>query len=103
MGEMKIDIKTDAWPVNKRPYKLAHKYKEIFKNDIDNMLTSGIIHPINQWKWEIIMAVQTKMHDPIKLQIYVDFREQNKVTLTDPFPTPYADEILNEVRGHECY
>ena len=27
----------------------------------------------------------------------------NKVTLTDPFLTPFADEILNEVAGHECY
>ena len=31
MGEMKIDTKLDAWPVKKRPYKLAHKYKEIAK------------------------------------------------------------------------
>ena len=23
--------------------------------------------------------------------------------MTGPFPTPYADEILNEVAGHECY
>ena len=27
MGEMKIDIKPDARPVKKRPYKLDHKYK----------------------------------------------------------------------------
>ena len=25
------------------------------------------------------------------------------VTLTDPFPTLYVDEIINEVAGHECY
>ena len=31
MGKMKIDIKPDARPIKKRPYKLAHKYKEIFK------------------------------------------------------------------------
>ena len=31
MGEMKIDIKPDARPVKKQPYKLAHKYKEIVK------------------------------------------------------------------------
>ena len=45
----------------------------------------------------------TKKHDPTKLRICVDFKELNKVTLTDPFPTPYADEILNEVTRHECY
>ena len=49
------------------------------------------------------MVVQPNKHDPTKLRICVDFREINKVTLTDPFPTPYADEILNEVAGHECY
>ena len=32
MGEMKIDTKPDVRPVKKRPYKLAHKYKEIVKN-----------------------------------------------------------------------
>ena len=31
MGEMKIDTKPDVQPVKKRPYKLAHKYKEILK------------------------------------------------------------------------
>ena len=47
MGEMKIYIKPDAWPVKKRPYKLAHKYKEIVKKEINNMLTVGIIYPID--------------------------------------------------------
>ena len=31
MGEMKIDIKPNVRPINKRPCKLAHKYKEIVK------------------------------------------------------------------------
>ena len=103
MGEMNIDIKPDSWPVKKRPYKLAHKYKDIIKKEIENMLAAGIIYPIVQSEWEIPMVVQPKKHDPTKLQICVDFQELNKVTLTDPFPTPYVDEILNEFEGHECY
>ena len=47
MGEMKIDIKPNAQPVKKRTYKLAHKYKEIVKKEIDNMLVAGIIYPID--------------------------------------------------------
>ena len=35
MGEMKIDIKPEAKPIKKRPYKLAHKYNEIVKKEID--------------------------------------------------------------------
>ena len=38
MGEMKIDLLPNATPIKKRPYKLAHKYKEIVKVQIDNML-----------------------------------------------------------------
>ena len=49
------------------------------------------------------MVVQPKKNDTTKLRICVEFRELNKVTLTDPFPTLYADEILNEVARHECY
>ena len=97
MGEMKIDIKLDVRPVKKRPYKLDHKYKEIVKKEIDNMLAARIIYPIDQSKWAIPMVVQPKKHDPNKLRICVDFKELNKVTLTDPFLTPYADKILNEV------
>ena len=44
MGEMKIDTKPDVQPVKKRPYKLAHKYKEIVKKEIDNRLETGIIY-----------------------------------------------------------
>ena len=103
MGEMKIDTKPDVWPIKKRRYKLAHKYKEMVKKEIDNMLAAGIIYPIDQSEWASLVVVQPKKHDPTRLRICVDFRELNKVTLTDTFPTPYADEILNEVARHECY
>ena len=103
MGEMKIDTKPDVLPIKKRPYKPAHKYKKIVKKEIDNMLAACIIYPINQSKWASPMVVQPKKHDSTRLRICVNFRELNKVTLTNPFPTPCADEILNEVAGHECY
>ena len=63
MGEMKININPDAQPVKKRPYKLAHKYKEIVTKEIDNMLAKGIIYPIDQSEWEIPMVVQPKRND----------------------------------------
>ena len=90
---------------HKKPFLVSvkKKYKEIVKKEIDNMLAARIIYPIDQSEWEIPMVFQPKKHDPTKLRIRVDFRDLNKFTLTDPFPTPYADEILNEVAGHECY
>ena len=78
MGEMKIDIKPDARLVKKRPYKLAHKYKEIVKKEIDNMLAAKIIYPIDKSEWESPMVLQPKKHDPIKLRICVDFKNLTK-------------------------
>ena len=68
MGEMKIYIKPDTRPVKiKRPYMLAHKYKEIVKKEIDNMLTARIIYPIDRSEWASQMFVQPKKHNPTKL------------------------------------
>ena len=49
------------------------------------------------------MIVQPKKHDPNKLRVCVDYIWLNKATKIDPFPTPFANEILNEVARHECY
>ena len=67
------------------------------------MLEADIIYPIDQSKWASPMVLQSKIHNPIKLRICVNFQELSKVTLTNPFPTPFADEILNEVVAHEYY
>ena len=67
------------------------------------MLAAGIIYPIDEWKWEIPMVFQPKKHDPTKLRICVDFRDLNKVTLIDPFLTPFVEQIPYEIVGHECY
>lgn len=103
MGEMKINLILEAKLVKKRPYKLAHKYKNTVKSEIDNMLVVGIIYPVNQSEWESPMVLQPKKHDPKKLRVCVDNRWLNRSTLIDPFPTPFVDYILNEVAGYECY
>ena len=101
MGEMEIDLLLEVTPIKKRPYKLSHKYKEIVKIEIDNMLTTGIIYHVIQSEWASPMVVQPRKNDPKKLRVCVDYRWLNKATKTDPFPTPFADEILNEVSIHE--
>ena len=100
---MNIQLLPDVKLVKRRPYKLAHKYKDIVKYEIDNMLKESIIYPVDQSKWASPTVVQSKKHDPKKLRVCVDFRCLNKVTLTNPFPTPFANEIINEVVGYECY
>jgi hypothetical protein len=67
------------------------------------MLVIGIIFLINKLEWDSPMVAWPKKNDPNKLRIYVNFRGLNKVTLIDPFPIMFIDEIINEVSSHECY
>ena len=41
--------------------------------------------------------------DGNQIQICVDFRCLNVVTIKDPFPIPFTDTILEEVARHEMY
>jgi hypothetical protein len=49
------------------------------------------------------MVVQTKNKDLKRMRKCVEFRRLNKYTTIDPFPTPFANEIINEVARHNCY
>jgi hypothetical protein len=45
------------------------------------------------------MVVHDKKSGEIK--IYVDRRKLNDACLHDPFPTPFTNEVLDNVGGHE--
>jgi hypothetical protein len=38
-----------------------------------------------------------------EIRICVDLRNMNDACLHDPFPTPFTDEVLDNVGGHEVY
>lgn len=48
LGEMRIQLKPDAKPVKRRPYWLNPRYKEKVKQELDKMLTVGIITPVEE-------------------------------------------------------
>jgi hypothetical protein len=101
MGEMRIPLKPDARPVKQRPYRLNPKYKEKVKIELDRMLEAGIIEPVEESEWISPMVVQDKKTGEIR--ICVDLRKLNDACLHDPFPTPFTDEVLDNVGGQEVY
>jgi hypothetical protein len=71
------------------------------KIDLDRMLEARIIEPIEESEWISPMVVQYKKIGEIR--ICVDLRKMNDVCLHDPFPTPFTDEVLDNVGGQEVY
>jgi hypothetical protein len=101
MREMRIHLKPDARPVKQRPYRLNLKYKEKVNIELDRMLEAGIIELVGESEWIIPMVVQDKKIGEIR--ICVDLGRLNDACLHDPFPTPFTDEVLDNVGGQEVY
>jgi hypothetical protein len=101
MGEMKIPLKLDARVVKQRPYTLNAKYKEKVKIEIDRILEAGIIEHVDELEWISPMVVQDKKTREII--IYVDLRKLNDACPHDIFPTPFTDDVLVNMGGHEVY
>ena len=102
IGVIKIHLKPDAKPVKHRPYRMNPKYKEKVRMELDKMLAAGIIEPVEESKWVSPMVVQEKKTKG-EIRICVDLRKLNDACLHDPFPTPFTDEVLDNVGGQEVY
>jgi hypothetical protein len=60
LGEMKIMLGAEARPIRHRSYRINPKYKKKVKVEIDRMLEAGIIEPVEEYEWIILMVVQEK-------------------------------------------
>jgi hypothetical protein len=97
----KINLAKDAIPVQQRRYRLNPNYAAKVKEEIDKLLRVGFIRPVKQAIWLSPIVVVPKKNG--KLKVCVDYRKLNAATITDAFPLPFMDGVLDTVAGHEMY
>ena len=66
------------------------------------MLAIGIIEPVEESEWVSPMVMQENKTKG-EIRICVDLCKLNDTSLHDPFPTPFIDEVLDNVGGQEVY
>jgi hypothetical protein len=66
------------------------------------MLEDGIIELVEESKWISLKVVQDKKQGR-GIMICISLRKLNDACLHDPFTTPFIDEVLENVGGHEAY
>jgi hypothetical protein len=102
MREMKIELKPGSKPVRHRAYRLNPRVKEKVKREIDKMLEAGLIFAVEEEEWVSPKVIQIKKGtEDIRVCVY--YRILNSACLHDPFPTPFTDEVLEQVAGKEAY
>jgi len=99
---MKLMLKLDAKPIKNLPYRLNLRIKEKVKKEIENMLVIGLIFLVDEAEWVSLFVIQNKKY-AIEIWVYVDYRNLNNACVHDPFPTPFSDEVIDNVVGNEAY
>ena len=71
------------------------------KEEIDKLLRMGFIQPVKRATWLSPIVVVLKKNGQIR--VCVDYRKLNTTMITDAFPMPFTDNILDTVTSHNCY
>lgn len=66
------------------------------------MLVAGLIFLVEESEWINPTVIQSKK-DTEDIRVSMDFRSFNATCMHDPFPTPFNDEVLDQVAGKEAY
>jgi hypothetical protein len=65
------------------------------------MLEVGIREPVEESEWISPMVVQENKQGGIRICVYL--HKLNDAFLHDPFPTPFTDDVLENVGSQESY
>lgn len=99
-NKIRHEIKTtDEIPVHVKSYRFPHCHKEEVRNQVNKMLSDGIIRP-SQSPWSSPIWVVPKKADASgkrKWRIVVDYRRINDKTVDDRYPIPNIDDILDKL------
>ena len=96
-----IHLQHDARPVQRRRYRMNPNYAAKVKKEIDKLLHVGFIRPVKRATWLSPIVFVPKKNGQI--HVCIDYRKLNATTVTNAFPLPLTDSVLDTVAGHECY
>jgi Reverse transcriptase (RNA-dependent DNA polymerase)/Retroviral aspartyl protease len=90
----------NAIPIKQRFYRTSYQNQQFIKEEIDRLLTSGLIVPSNS-QWTSPVVVVEKKNG--KKRLCVDYRKLNKVTKKDCYPLPRIDDMLETLSGAQWF
>ena len=87
-------------PISKRPYRASPKEKAIIESQVNKMLDANIIRESKSPYSAPVVIVIKRDGSP---RFCVDFRGLNEVTISDSYPIPRTDELLDCFNGAKIF
>ena len=85
------------------PDQPCHRCKSIQQRryGIDKLLKNGFIRPVKRATWLRPIIVVPKKKG--RIRVCIDYKKLNTVTVTNAFPLPFTDSVLDAVARYEMY
>lgn len=85
----------EALPIRQRYYRMSPEKQRIITEEVDNMLSMGVVSPCESPWSSPVLLVEKKDGSP---RFCIDCRKLNAVTVKDTYSIPYISEILDNLR-----
>jgi hypothetical protein len=98
--EFVIELQQGTATISKRPYRMPPKELAELKNQLQELLDKGYIHPSSS-PWGC-PALLVKKKDG-SLRLCVDYRPLNAVTIKNKYPLPRIDVLFDQLAGARVF
>jgi hypothetical protein len=94
--EFVIELVPGIAPIFKRPYRMATNQLAELKEQLQELLNKGYIHP-NASHWGAPIIFLPKKDGTQRM--YVDYRSLNEVTIKNKYTLPRIDDLFDQLKG----
>ncbi|GKB16738.1 putative reverse transcriptase domain-containing protein [Tanacetum coccineum] len=98
--EFQIDLVLGAAPVARAPYRLAPSEMQELSAQLQELSDNGFIRPSSS-PWGALVLFAKKKDG--SLQMCIDYRELNKLTVKNRYPLSRIDDLFDQLQGSSVY
>ena len=94
--DLAIEIVPGTVPMSRAPYRMAPTELKELKSQLKELLDKGFIRPsVSPWGAPVLFV--KKKYDT--LQMCIDYRQINKVTVKNKYPLPRIEDLFDQLKG----
>ncbi|GJZ70667.1 putative nucleotidyltransferase, ribonuclease H [Tanacetum coccineum] len=98
--EFTIELVPSAEPISKEPYHMEPLELQELKEQLQELLDRGFIRP-SVSPWGALVLFMKKKDGSMRLCI--DYKELNRVTIQNLYPSPRIDDLFDQLQGAKCF
>ena len=96
-----LDVDPQAKPVFRRAYPVPHLHRDVFKQELERLVSIGVLTKVGRSLWALPTFVVSKANGTVRW--VSDFRSLNRVITRRMYPIPIISEVLERRKGYKFF